>query len=241
MLDKVVTKIIATRAVFTKGLKLAGVLMLLSLLGACANTVVVKGYIPEPLVEKLPLTASLNYTETFKAYTYEETEKRRALKSLNFATAQITMFDNIFSQLVNLVDLDVPGKDLVIEPEILDLQYTAPRETKLNLYEVWLKYRLKITGANNEEIADWVVKGYGKTPTGLLTSASAAFNAATNIALRDVGAQLSLGFAKQDSIARLVNTPVNSDAGLEQVQADEVRADEPVSVENNQEEQSESE
>jgi len=241
MLDKVVTKIIATRAVFTKGLKLAGVLMLLSLLGACANTVVVKGYIPEPLVEKLPLTASLNYTETFKAYTYEETEKRRALKSLNFATAQITMFDNIFSQLVNLVDLDVPGKDLVIEPEILDLQYTAPRETKLNLYEVWLKYRLKITGANNEEIADWVVKGYGKTPTGLLTSASAAFNAATNIALRDVGAQLSLGFAKQDSIARLVNTPVNSDAGLEQVQADEVRADESVSVENNQEEQSESE
>lgn len=187
-----------------KGCKLS-VLLLLSLLGACASpSVVVKTYVPPPLVDKLPLTASLKYTDAFTQYTYQEAQKKRALKSVNFGVAQVAMFDTVFAQMLNLVEPEAPLKDLVIEPEILDFQYTAPRETKLNLYEVWLRYRLRITDSNDKEVADWVVKGYGKTPTALLTSASAAFNAATNVALRDVGAQLSIGFHSQPDIASLL-------------------------------------
>jgi len=180
-------------------------LVLLSLLGACASsTVVVKGSVPPPLIDALPITASLSYTDEFKSYTYLEAEKKRALKSLDFGAAQVILFDTVFANLLNLVTPDTAIKDLVIEPEILDFQYTAPRETKLKLYEVWIKYRLRITDANNKEVADWVVKGYGKTPTALLTTASAAFNSATNVALRDVGAQLSIGFGKQSDIAALL-------------------------------------
>ncbi len=181
----------------------SGLLMLL-LMTACASKVTVIADIPTPLVEKVPLKAHLSYTEKFKNHVYIESEKKRVLKSIDFATAQADLFDSIFGQLTTLVPLDDVSKDLIIEPEILDFQYTAPHETKLKQYEVWIKYRLKILKPDESSLADWTIKGYGKTPTAMLTSASRAFNSATNIALRDVGAQLSTRFSGQRSIKKLI-------------------------------------
>jgi len=184
------------------------VLMLaaLAFFGGCASSVVVKPDIPNPLVQKLPLKAGLVYTDTFKDYVYLENEKKRgSLKSLDFTYAQTTMFEQVFGALTNLVEEDDPTRNLTIEPQILDFQYSAPSETKLKQYEIWIKYRLKLRDANDASIADWTIKGYGKTPTGLLTSASSAFNAATNVALRDVGAQLSTRFSRQRVVKTLLD------------------------------------
>jgi hypothetical protein len=85
-------------------------------------------------------------------------------------------------------------------PELLDFQYSSPSETQLKQYEVWVKYRLKISNGLNQKIADWTIKGYGKTPTSMLSSAGSAFSAATTVALRDVGAQLAIQFPKQQVI-----------------------------------------
>jgi len=181
-------------------------LISLIMLSGCASSVVVKPDIPTPLVQKLPLNAGMVYNDTFKDYVYLENEKKRgSLKSLDFADAQITMFDQVFASLTNLVDSDDPSRNLTIEPEILDFQYSAPSETKLKQYEIWIKYRLKLRDANDARIADWTIKGYGKTPTGLLTSASSAFNSATNVALRDVGAQLSIRFPRQRVVKTLLD------------------------------------
>ena len=186
--------------------RLATLTVLLLVLSGCANNVVVKADIPAPLVEKLPLTGSMIYNETFKNYVYLEAEKKRtALKSLDLAEAQTALFDRIFGSLITLVAPEEENKDLTIEPEILDFQYSAPAETKLKQYEIWIKYRLKLSNAKNQKLADWTIKGYGKTPTGLLTSASSAFNSAAAVALRDVGAQLSIRFAKQRTIKQLLN------------------------------------
>lgn len=176
------------------------------LAGCGGSKVSVKPDIPRPLVNKLPLTSYISYTEEFKNYQYNEVEKSRSLASLSFGAAQIELFNRIFSELVvmtpNANDVNL---DLIIEPEILDLQYTSPQETKLNLYEVWLRYRVKISDAQNNILADWVIKGYGKTPTSTLKSTGLAFNAATNIALRDVGAQIAIGFPNQPAIKALLD------------------------------------
>jgi len=182
------------------------VLVSLAMLSGCASSVVVKPDIPNPLVEKLPLNTALVYSEEFKNYVYLETEKKRgSLKSLDFTDAQTTMLEQVFGSLTNLVAADDTSRNLSIEPEILDFQYSAPSETKLKQYEIWIKYRLKLRDSNDDRIADWTIKGYGKTPTGLLTSATSAFNAATNVALRDVGAQLSIRFPKQRVIKTLLD------------------------------------
>lgn len=187
---------------------LAGTLLLV-LMAACASNVTVVADIPTPLVAKVPLNAYLSYTEEFKNHVYIESEKKRVLRSIDFANAQAELFDSVFGQLTTLVSLDDVSKDLIIEPEILDFQYTAPHETKLKQYEVWIKYRLKILKPDSSNLADWTIKGYGKTPTAMLTSASRAFNSATNIALRDVGAQLSTRFSGQRSVKKLIANKVD--------------------------------
>jgi len=176
----------------------------LLLLAACSSKVTVVSEIPAPLVPKVPLNVHLSYTDEFKNHIYVEKEKRRALSSLNFADAQIQMFDTIFSGVATLVPADDLSRDVVIEPEVLDFQYTAPSETKLKQYEVWIKYRLKLKASDDSKLADWTIKGYGKTPTALLTSASKAFNSAANVALRDVGAQLATRFGGQRRIKALI-------------------------------------
>ena len=181
------------------------VLASLALLAGCASSVVVKPDIPNPLVAKLPLKTSLVYSKTFKNYVYVETEKKRnSMKSIDFTEAQTAMFQQVFGSLTSLVEPTDPSKNLSIEPEILDFQYTAPSETKLKQYEIWIKYRLKLRNANDARVADWIIKGYGKTPTGMLTSATSAFSAATNVALRDVGAQLSIRFPQQSVVKTLL-------------------------------------
>jgi hypothetical protein len=181
------------------------VLLSMGLISGCASSIVVKPDIPSPLVKRLPLNTNLVYSDTFKNYLYVENEKKRgSMKSIDFTDAQAAMFEQVFGSLTNLVDSADPSKNLSIEPEILDFQYSAPSETKLKQYEIWIKYRLKLRDGNNDRIADWTIKGYGKTPTSMLTSAPSAFNAATNIALRDVGAQLSIRFPQQTVVKTLL-------------------------------------
>lgn len=174
-------------------------------LSACASNVVVKTDFPQPLVRSLPLNGDLTITDEFKRYTYFENAKsRRSLKSLNIAEAQVALFESVFNGLINLVGPDTPNKHLNIVPEVLDFQYTTPSETQLKHYEVWIKYRLKINNGLHQKIADWTVKGYGKTPSGLLTTPGVAFSAAATVALRDVGAQIAIQFPRQQVIKELL-------------------------------------
>ncbi len=178
------------------------------LLAGCASTVVVEGDVPKPLMQRLPIVAQLNLTEEFSNYAYIEQDKDRSIKSLEFGAAQTAMFRQVFGSAFTLLDKANQAKttpiDLFITPSVLSVQYSAPAETALNIYEVSLKYRITLTDANEEELADWVIKGYGKTPTAFLQGAEAAFDAATNVALRDVGAQISIGVPLQNSIQELV-------------------------------------
>lgn len=184
--------------------KLILVLSILSVMVGCASKVTVVANIPTPLVEKVPLNVHLSFTEEFRNHIYQENEKSRVLSSLNLAEAQLFMFDSIFSNMTTLVSADDPSKDLTVEPEMLEFQYTAPAETKLKQYEVFLKYRLKLINKDDSTLADWIIKGYGKTPTALLATAAQAFNSAANVALRDVGAQLATRFPDQQKIKELV-------------------------------------
>lgn len=169
---------------------------------ACSKSFVVESDIPQPLVERIPIKVKLVYSEEFKSYVYIENNKDRALEQVDFGEAQTTTFNQIFDGVVTLVD---EGYDLRIEPQILKLEYSAPNETKLKIYEVFLRYRLRVEDKLGNEIADWVVKGYGKTPKRSLSPYLSAFNMASNVALRDVGAQIALGFSEQPAIKAYIS------------------------------------
>jgi len=200
--------------------KFSYLLVVIVSVSACSKSFVVVSDIPRPLIPISPLTAHLKYSDEFKNFEYIDSSKKRALEKVQFGAAQVNLFDQIFSSLFTVVDESSPA-DLVIEPQVLDFQYSIPAETKSTQYEVWLKYRLKITNGDNADIADWVVKGYGKTPKSLLVSHLKLFNVASNIALRDVGAQLAIGFKTQPSIKDFI------DNGVIAITPDDGSEDEP--------------
>lgn len=184
---------------FVKFKVLLLICLTLMLLSGCASNLTIDASVPKPLVEKLPLTAQVNYSEAFKNYLFAETDKRRSLETVKFGQAQYSVFQQVFSSVLTVKPVG-EASQLLIEPEMLEFQYAVPAETKLSIYEVWLKYRIKISDNDGNIVADWLVKGYGKTPARTLVSPAIMFDEVCNIALRDVGAQLALGFGNQASI-----------------------------------------
>ena len=75
-----------------------------------------------------------------------------------------------------------------------------PFETRLNVFEVWVKYNLQVFNSEGEPVADWLMSAYGKTQTRFLKSEEEALDQATTAALRDAGVRLAIGFKRVPEI-----------------------------------------
>ena len=181
-------------------------LLLLLLLGGCTNTLVVEGDFPSPRVNQLPITLAVHYDEAFRKHTYEEKSKDRAKWVITSGPAQMDLFNRVlpgmFSEVVEVSEIPpAPGTaDLILAPAINEFQYAVPRETKVNVFEVWIKFNLRVYDRDGELVADWILPAYGKTPTAFLKSKEEAMNEAIIVALRDIGASFSLGFTQVPEI-----------------------------------------
>lgn len=177
------------------------------LLSGCTHTLIVDGRFPSPLVSEMPYTLGVHYPQEFTAYRYEEQSEDRAKWIIDMGEAQTDMFSTVlpgmFSEVRVLDTLPSAGQstdpdavDIVIKPSMEEFQYTLPSETKIKVYEIWLKYNVQVYDSQGSLIADWILTAYGKTPSGFMQSDEAALNQAVVVALRDAGANLSLNFAR---------------------------------------------
>lgn len=176
-------------------------------LSGCTHTLIVEGKFPPPLVNEIPLVAGLHLPTEFKSYRYIEASEDRAKWIIDMGEAQSSMFQTVlpgmFVQVRELNTLTfaegndgkTPDVDFVITPRIEEFQYTLPSETKIKVYEIWLKYNVQVFDNRGTLIADWILTAYGKTPSGFMQSDEAALNQAVVVALRDAGANLALNFA----------------------------------------------
>ncbi|MFK8020703.1 MAG: hypothetical protein AB8B86_13090 [Pseudomonadales bacterium] len=128
--------------------------------------------------------------------------------SLGEAQAKMvrTVFPGVFRQTTMLESLapeNLPDDiDFYLVPSITKVQYTTPKTTRLNVYEIWLQYTFTIYDRRGDVITRWRVPSYGKTPTAFMKSKENALQTATQMALRDCGAAFSTGFRTQPAIAR---------------------------------------
>lgn len=176
-------------------------LTLLATLVGCTNSLKVTGQFPTPLITPIPQTLGVLYDDEFKQYVYTETSEDRSKWVIDSGQAQVQLFNRILPQLFTQVEeitaLPTPESpvtaNMVLYPKLTDFQYSVPRETQFKIYEVWLKYNLSVYSPQGVMIADWIVTAYGKTPTAFMQSDEDAMNAAVIVALRDLGANISLG------------------------------------------------
>lgn len=191
----------------SKTIKAFFIISSMLLLGCSISEFEVKGFFPEPVINKLPLIVGVIYDPKFYAYKYIEQDKQRKEREIGFGKAQVQLFDIVLSAMFDRVipkkevqALVKPSVDLYFYPVIEEFQYNLPDETKINVYEVWVKYHFKVFDAQGQLIADWIQTAYGKTPSGMFKSQEKALNEAMIVALRDLGASLSLRFTRVPEI-----------------------------------------
>jgi hypothetical protein len=184
---------------------------LAALLTACgANEVVVKGEFPQPVLEKLPLTLGVYYDPEFRTHEFFDRSTTRGESDWIVKTgdAQVQMYNTLlggmFERVIYLNELPRGERvgtvgaekvDAVLVPHVDELQYSIPRHTKINVFEIWMRYRYELYSSDGEVLADWTMTSYGKTPTAFLRSAEAAVNLAAIVALRDAGANFAMNFS----------------------------------------------
>jgi hypothetical protein len=184
-------------------LRSACLLLLLTLVG-CTNELVVDADFPPPLVDPLPQTIGLYFDDEFRRYTHTEDTEDRSKWVITSGPAQVELFNQVLPHVFNqaheipyLPTADNPvSVDLVLHPQVNEFQYAIPRETKFKVFEVWIKYNLTAMDPEGNLIADWIVTAYGKTPTAFMQSDEDAMDAAIEVALRDLGANLSIAMPR---------------------------------------------
>lgn len=180
------------------------------LITSCATNVTVIGKFPTPIVEQFPYRLGLYYPPQFNQYIYQETNKERGELSIDIGSAQVELFNTLLNPLFQHVETvqqaqapktDIP-LDLVLTITVDDFQYTVPKETKVDMYEVWIKYNIQVLDPQGALIADFLLSAYGKTPSEMLKGENESLNQAMIVALRDAGAAFIIQFDKVPEIKK---------------------------------------
>lgn len=105
--------------------------------------------------------------------------------------------------------------DALLVPQIREFQFSLPAQTRTDIYEVWIRYRILLYAPDGSEITRWDVYGYGKADRqnyiALGTQRSDALTDATVWALRDAAAFISFYFPQASGVEEwLAATPPRS-------------------------------
>ena len=176
----------------------------LALSGCGVSNVVIEGSFPTPNINKIPVAVAVYYDDALREFSYlEYSETGQEEFNIESGQSHIELFNAVlpamFDRVIvvdNLEDARAEGVDAVFAPAIEEFQLALPAKTKLDVYEVWIKYNMRLLTAEGDYIADWILTSYGKTPTETFRSAADGINEAAVVALRDLASSFSLSFGQ---------------------------------------------
>lgn len=138
------------------------------LVGCGGASVAVPTTFPVPLVEKLPLRMGLHLNPELLSYVHAEKLETSGDWSIDLGGAQQTMFTNLltgmFDHLEFVADPESPSSNLdgVLAPNIEEVQFSIPSQTRSDYYEVWIRYQFKLFSGDGQVLAEWPLTAYGK-------------------------------------------------------------------------------
>jgi len=183
---------------------MAVLLVALVLSGCGVSNVVIEGSFPTPNINKIPVTVAVYYDDALRGFSYlEYSETGQEEFNIESGQSHMELFNAVlpamFDRVIvvdNLEDARAEGVDAVFAPAIEEFQLALPAKTKLDVYEVWIKYNMRLLTAEGDYIADWILTSYGKTPTETFRSVADGINEAAVVALRDLASSFSLSFGQ---------------------------------------------
>jgi hypothetical protein len=202
-------------------------------LGACGGSQVklVDPTIPEPLIDKLPLSVAARYPENFAHFVHEEVVIGKEKWSIDLGRANELLFTQLFGAMFTdyrVIQQDTDARDLgidaLIEPTIDAFEFSVPAQSQTEEFAVWIRYRIKIFDSQGNEIANWPISAYGKSQTTTFGSDEALRRAAV-LAMRDAAALVILQMDKATGISKLSAAIHGPDMPAEPPPADDVADD----------------
>ncbi len=191
-------------------------LLMIGALSACTSSVnvAVPTQFPVPLVAKLPLTMGVHLDKTLTQYVHKEAIEARGNWQIVLGPAQKPMFESLLSGLfagVEFVDdplVSNSGTAGVLQPSIEELQFSTPRQTHTNYFEVWIRFKFILYDQDGTVLGDWELTAYGKANEGNygLQSKEPALQAAALAACRDAMAFFTLEFHKVPAVRKWLLT-----------------------------------
>ena len=180
---------------------------LLLILTACEQsmTLRVESEIPTPVIDRMPVKMGVFFQDELRNYVSEENSDERPNWKIESGSSHVALFEQLLSSMFEEIK-EVAGTgadstvDAVLAPNVVEMQFALPAETKTDFYEAWVKYNMELFNQDGSRIANWSVTGYGKSSTEFMKSRDKGLNAAVNQALRDVGAKFALGFPRVEEI-----------------------------------------
>lgn len=191
--------------------RIAAAIPFLLLTAGCSQSLTIPDRVPEPLVQALPLRAALYYTPAFSAFRHTEHEEGQPAWDIELGQANVGLFNRLsrsmFRDTAAIGELPTAGNpadfDIVIEPVIDAFEFSLPSRSAADQYAVWIRYTLKVYGPQGGLITDWKLSGYGEAGASTLKPAR-SMEQATIRAMRDAAASISLEFAEQPGIDKLL-------------------------------------
>jgi hypothetical protein len=181
---------------------LFGGFVLLVVLTGCASKLVVDTIVdvPDTLTEEIPADVAIYFPETTRNHEYIETSREGKAWSINTGPSQVALLNQVFESMfastnsVENIDDALAEYDLIIVPELQDMQFSLPSKTRLGVYEVWMQYQFSVSLPDGTSIAMFPVNGYGTSATAAFTGNTEGIQQAANAAFRELGAKLVVRF-----------------------------------------------
>ena len=182
-------------------------LILLVLISSCTSqSITVSTSVPSPLVLKDQNVSVITiYGDTVKNYLFQSTalEETDSTWDINFQDTQKKVFAIIFGSFFSNIlerdsfdSLDTTDTDLVLSVDLEKFEYLTPQLASNDKFSIWIKYTINIYNSDLELVQNWDITGYGEQEIGSFDGNQAMANA-INLALRDVGANLTIQIEKE--------------------------------------------
>lgn len=193
---------------------LFGGFVLLVVLTGCASKLVVETTVdvPETLAEEIPIDVAIFFPEATRNHEHVEASRDGKTWSITTGPSQVALLSQVFesmftstSAVEDIKDVSI-AHDLVITPELQDMQFSLPSKTRLGFYEVWMQYEFSINLPDGKSIAMFPVNGYGTSQTLLFTGNDEGIRQAANAAFRELGAKLVVSFNNNADIQKWLSS-----------------------------------
>ena len=189
----------------------------LTALGACSSQVTVNApTIPDPLVEKIPISVAVKFPDEFEHFVHQENVIGKEKWTIDLGRSNTLLFTKLFEAMfddLTVVDDSVDPRDLPIdawiEPSIDAFEFSVPSQSQTPSFAVWIRYRIKIFDSEGNQFANWPISAYGKSLSTAMGRDNALRRAAV-LAMRDAAALIIMQMDRATGISSLNRETLSS-------------------------------